>query len=308
MWSAMHPVVAIYPFGDALQHGNREDRILAVDIGGGRGLAMLELRKNCPNLKGDLMLQDRPYVLDEIEEKDLPGVAKMSHDFFTPQPSQCHGAQVYYIRRVMHDWQDADAALILKNIVPAMAKDSKILVSDMALPEPITERDSGAVWLDIMMLAIGGKERTKTDWELLGKQAGLVCKKVWQEDRFGPLCVVEYVLPETVDEAVEPSEANGLAKAATDGEEKTNNQRTEKNDTSGASEGETQMGGTTPRMEATQGAPQSAGEIANVMNLDGAVDTDGQQGESEQRERDEDWEERTVVGDREQSVEPEHGT
>ena len=298
MWSAMHPVVAIYPFADALQQGNREDRILAVDVGGGKGLAMLELRKNCPNLKGDLILQDRPYVLDEIEEKDLPGVAKMSHDFFSAQPSQCHGAQVYYIRRVMHDWQDADAALILKNIVPAMAKDSKILVSDMALPEPITERDSGAVWLDIMMLAIGGKERTKTDWEGLGKQAGLVCKKVWQEDRFGPLCVVEYVLPETADAAVDPSEARSLGEAATDGEEKTNG-------TSGASEGETQMGGTTPRMEATNGTLHPATQTANAMNLDGATDAEGQEHGPEQRERDEDWEERTVVGDREQSVEPE---
>lgn len=301
MWSAMHPVVAIYPFADALQQGNREDRILAVDVGGGRGLAMLELRKNCPNLKGDLILQDRPYVLDEIEEKDLPGVAKMSHDFFSPQPSQCHGAQVYYIRRVMHDWQDADAALILKNIVPVMAKDSKILVSDMALPEPITERDSGAVWLDIMMLAIGGKERTKTDWGKLGKQAGLVCAKIWQEDRFGPLCVVEYVLPETVDEAVKPSEGNKFGEAPSDGEEETN-------DTSVASEGETQMGGTTPRMEATNGTPQPAAQAANAMNLDGVTDAEGQEHERDQREREEDWEERTVVGDREQSVEPEQVT
>lgn len=129
---------------------------------------MLELRKNCPHLKGDLILQDRPYVLDEVAEGDIPGVTKMAHDFFTPQPVK--NAQMYYIRRVMHDWQDADAVRILENVVPAMAPDSRVIVSDMALPEPVTERDAGAIWLDIMMLVIGGKERTVRDWEVLGRK------------------------------------------------------------------------------------------------------------------------------------------
>ena len=296
MWSVMHPVVAIYPFAEALQQGNREDRILAVDVGGGRGMAMLELRKNCPNLKGNLILQDRPYVLDEISDEDLPGVTKMLHDFFTPQPAQSHGAQVYYIRRVMHDWQDAEAVQILKNIVPAMAKDSKILVSDMALSEPVTERDSGAIWLDTMLLAIGGKERTKKDWETLGAQAGLVCQKVWQEERYGALCVVEYVLPEATDEA---TAAQNDVEAKEVGEPVINGEGAK----GAAIDGEAEMGGTTPIMGATNGATSAITQPPSSINLDGAADFDGNDGQ-EQREREEDWEERTVVGDREQSVEP----
>ncbi len=310
-WSTMHPVVAIFPFAEALQQGNREGRILAVDVGGGRGMAMLELRKNCPNLKGEIFLQDRPYVLDEIDDKDLPGVLKIPHDFFTPQPQQCYGAQVYYIRRVMHDWQDTDAALILKNIVPAMARDSKILVSDMALPEPVTQRDAGAVWLDIMMMAIGGKERTKTDWEMLGEKAGLVCKKVWMEqERYGPLCVVEYVLPEAADDSLQAksitkTNENG-ATVTSDGAQK--GEEIEQNGDIGAAGAETEMGGTTPRMEAADGTKPPVMQTVSAMNLDGAADVGEQKQEHEQRERDEDWEERTVVGDREQSVEPGHGT
>lgn len=194
LFDALHPVVAMFPFEEALQVGNSPDRPLMVDIGGGRGLALMEIRKGCPSLQGELVLQDRPCVLDDICAEDLPGVTKMAHDFFEVQPVR--NAQVYYIRRVMHDWQDKDAARIMKAVVPAMAKDSRIIVSDMAIPEPVTARDAGAIWLDLMMMSIGGKERTVRDWERLAEMSGLKLMRVWQEpDRFGPLCVVEYMLP-----------------------------------------------------------------------------------------------------------------
>lgn len=193
LFAAMHPVVAMFPFSELLAQGNSADRPLCVDIGGGRGLAMLELKSGCPELKGEVILQDRAAVLDDIPEKELPGVTKMAHDFFTEQPVK--NSQVYYIRRVMHDWRDADAARILKSVVPAMAKDSRVLVSDMCMPDPVGLQDAGAIWMDLMMLTIGGKERTRTDWENLAELSGLKLVKIWQEpEKYGPLCVVEYAL------------------------------------------------------------------------------------------------------------------
>jgi hypothetical protein len=288
MWAAMHPVVALFPFGSALQQGNSPSRVLAVDVGGGRGSAMLELRKNCPHLQGELILQDRPDVLDHISEAELPGVTKMTHDFFTPQPVQ--HAQMYYIRRVMHDWQDEEAVKILSNIVPAMAPDSRIIISDTALPEPVTEMDAHAIWLDLMMLCIGGKERTVRDWEALGAKAGLKCVKVWQEpEKLGPICIVEYALPDqTAAESV-----NGVAATNGDISAHVNGEKAEIN-------GETEMTGTTTTNTSDDPAPDApAAPAPYAMNLDAAAET---------RERDEDWEERTVVGDREQSVEPSGGS
>jgi O-methyltransferase domain len=91
-------------------------------MGGGRGQAMLGLRKGCLSLKGKLVLQDRKEVLSAISAEDLlPTIEKMEHDFFTPQPVR--GAQIYYIRRVFHDWLDPEARNILTNIIPAMAPD-----------------------------------------------------------------------------------------------------------------------------------------------------------------------------------------
>ena len=205
LFAAMHPVVAMFPFSEQLAHGNSADRPLCVDIGGGKGLAMLELKSGCPELKGEIILQDRAAVLDAIPEKAIPGVTKMVHNFFTEQPVK--NSQVYYIRRVMHDWQDDDAAKILKSIIPAMAKDSRVLISDMCVPDPVGPQDAGAIWLDLMMLTIGGKERTHKDWEKLAEMSGLRLVKIWQEpQKYGPLCVVEYVLP-----GVEEPKINGDA-------------------------------------------------------------------------------------------------
>lgn len=204
LFDTIHPVVGIYPFEEKHSAGNSPDRTLAVDIGGGRGLALLDLRKGCPTLQGKLVLQDRKEVLDGISPEDLPGVEKMPHDFFTPQPVK--GAQVYYIRRVFHDWLDEEARNILSNIVPAMAPDSRILISDMALPEPVTREDSHAIWLDLMMLTIGGKERTKKDWETLVTSAGLKLVNLWQTPETGPLVVVECALPD--DAPAEKGEEN----------------------------------------------------------------------------------------------------
>jgi O-methyltransferase domain len=307
MWSVMHPVVTMFPFATALAPGNNENRTLAVDIGGGRGGAMLELRKMCPELKGSIILQDRPYILDEIADKDLLGVTKMPHDFFQPQP--VHGAQMYYIRRVMHDWQDVDAARILRGIVPAMAKDSRIIVSDMALPEPVTARDATAVWLDIMMLAIGGKERTKRDWEILGEMAGLRLVKVWmEEERFGPLCVVEYMLPETGGDGVRDNGlvGEGIGGAAVDGD------KVMGVGLGGDGAGDDRDGARTPvaeQVDATGADEEAMGMNAAIRREEAEGHGQEQEQEQEQRERekDVDWEERTVVGDREQSVEPGQG-
>jgi len=244
----------MFPFEEALQKGNSPDRPLMVDVGGGRGLALLEMRKGCPSLRGELILQDRPYVLDDIRPEDLPGVTKMPHDFFEEQPVK--NAQIYYIRRVMHDWQDQDAARILKAIVPAMAKDSRIIISDMAISEPVTPRDAGAIWLDLMMLSIGGKERTARDWTRLAELSGLSLLRIWQEpDKFGPLCVVEYMLPDA-DAAQTTNTAIFAAEM-------------------------------TPKTPASDAATPTASRLIDTIEAKNV-----------------DWEERIVVGDREQSLEP----
>lgn len=82
------------------------------------------------------------------------------------------GAKFYYLRRIIHDWPDKEAEEILKNLSGALTPDSRILIDDVVLP------DTGASWMaamhDIsMMIAFGGKERTKREWHALADRTGL---------------------------------------------------------------------------------------------------------------------------------------
>lgn len=79
------PVLGMYPFGTELASASDlENRALIVDIGGGRGQSLLQIKEKWPDLKGRLILEDRPMVLNSFP--DLPGIEKLPHDFFTEQP------------------------------------------------------------------------------------------------------------------------------------------------------------------------------------------------------------------------------
>lgn len=109
-------------------------------------------------------------------------------------------AQVYLIKRVLHDWSNEDAAKILKAVVPAMARDSRILVWDSTIAEPVTPAQAMPVWYDSIMMIIGGRERTEADWKLLADMSGLKLQRIWQNPaEFGSFSVVEYMLHDRAD-------------------------------------------------------------------------------------------------------------
>ena len=80
------PFFGMYPFEQLVDSSFPEDKPLIVDVGGGRGQAMVAIKQALPGLQGRLICQDRPWVLDSASQAELGGVEKMEHDFFTPQP------------------------------------------------------------------------------------------------------------------------------------------------------------------------------------------------------------------------------
>lgn len=58
--------------------------VVFVDVGGGNGSQCATLRKAFPDLKGRIILQDRPAVLEKALTVD--GMEPMAHDFLTEQP------------------------------------------------------------------------------------------------------------------------------------------------------------------------------------------------------------------------------
>lgn len=165
-----------YPVMDRIGQGLNPETPLLVDVGGGLGHDLLELRTNHPELSGRLILQDQPDVIKQVGNA-AEGIELAVHDFFTPQPVK--GAKAYYLHSVLHDWDDASCLQILHNIVPAMTPGhSKLLINENVVP------DFGAAWpitsMDWLMMALGAvKERTERQWRGLLQQAGLEVKGIW---------------------------------------------------------------------------------------------------------------------------------
>lgn len=74
-----------FPVQEQLLDGAVPDRPLVVDIGGGRGHDLTGFKQRFSEVKGTLVLEDLPAVIDDIKSLD-PEIKKLKHDFFTPQP------------------------------------------------------------------------------------------------------------------------------------------------------------------------------------------------------------------------------
>ncbi len=204
------PVLGMFPFLSLQKEVEADNkRAFVVDVGGGRGQSLLAIQKETSGGFGaKMILQDLPHVLDTISPEDIPGVEKMAYDFHTPQPIKSKprsvlkfslfnnniDAYVYYFRRVMHDYQDTTCVEILKNTALAMGPKSRLLIGELLVPAraPLGS-DLAPYWMDIAMLAIGGKERSEKEFVKILKAAGLRLVKIWSA-QFGMQAVIEAVL------------------------------------------------------------------------------------------------------------------
>jgi hypothetical protein len=99
-------------------------------------------------------------------------------------------AHIYYLRRIMHNWQDAECQKILQNIADAMAPDSRLLIAEMVVPKQPEGIDKTVYWMDLCMLIIGGKERSEKEFSALLSSAGLKLVKIWRS-KAGSQTVIE---------------------------------------------------------------------------------------------------------------------
>jgi hypothetical protein len=136
-----------------------------VDVGGGRGGLLRAVLARQPSLEATLF--DRGAVIDGIE---LPGIARQSGDFFSAVPS---GADLYLLKRILHDWNDTDAVRILRNVRQVLDVGGQGVLVIEALVSDGNERDPVKVQ-DISMLALTpGRERRLAEFVQLFAAAGL---------------------------------------------------------------------------------------------------------------------------------------
>ncbi|TGO32521.1 hypothetical protein BHYA_0310g00080 [Botrytis hyacinthi] len=175
------PITGMYPFATLKDQVEAEKkRPFVVDIGGGRGQALIAIQKEAPEGFGaKMILQDRSDVLESLTEQDIPNIETMVYDFHTPQPVK--NAHVYFIRRILHDFYEPVCIQLLKNIASAMGPTSRVVIADMIRPE---KTDIGGemmiYWMDFCMMMLNGKEKSEKEFREIIDAAGLEVIKIWR--------------------------------------------------------------------------------------------------------------------------------
>jgi len=162
-----------------------------VDVGGGNGSLLAAILKAKPKLKG--VLFDQPSVTARARQDrhlTAKGIASRctieSGNFFEKVPE---GGDAYIMKRTLHDWADERCIRILSNCLAAMNGKGRVLVADSVI-RPANAPDRGKL-IDMQMLALGGRERTKEEFTTLFRQAGLRLTRVVPTKC--PLSIVEGV-------------------------------------------------------------------------------------------------------------------
>jgi hypothetical protein len=136
------------------------------DIGGGHGHLIKAIVDATPAASG--VLFDQPQVVREAVFVPSERLRVAAGDFFRdPLPE----ADAYILMEVIHDWNDDASRTILRAVRRAARADAKLLLIEMLLPP----NDSAPNWpttLDLVMLTIGGRQRTLPEYASLLRESG----------------------------------------------------------------------------------------------------------------------------------------
>jgi hypothetical protein len=144
-----------------------------VDVGGGHGVFLSHLLAALPKLEG--VLFDQPQVVAGAKDTFKGDLARrtkiVSGSFFDRVPE---GGDAYLLRRIIHDWQDDEAVKILSNVRGAMKPDGTLLIVEGLIDS--AARPVGL--MDLLMLVIGGRERTEAEFQKLAQSAGFSLHRI----------------------------------------------------------------------------------------------------------------------------------
>jgi ubiquinone/menaquinone biosynthesis C-methylase UbiE len=148
-----------------------------VDVGGGHGALITSILQANPRVRG--ILFDAPAVIEGARSKiDAAGVAHrcetVAGDFFKSVPA---GGDAYFMKWIIHDWNDERAITILNNIRNQVQPNGKVIIVDAVVPE--NNEPDFSKFFDLNMLVMtGGKERTEKEFAQLLNAAGFKLLRV----------------------------------------------------------------------------------------------------------------------------------
>lgn len=165
---------SIFPFA-ALCEGASSSSTVLVEVGGGHGHVVRELRDTLPAFRGRMVVEDLPAVVAGAPAQDE--VAYLPYDFLR-EKQPVAGARAYLFRHVLLDWSDSDCRTILLNTIPAVTpRHSRILIAESILPA--TDPTPYKAMIDVSMIRFEGRGRKERHWKELFQSVGLEVIHIW---------------------------------------------------------------------------------------------------------------------------------
>ena len=177
----------------AVEHADLSRSRIVVDVGGSLGHLAIALLERHPHLTACVL--DLPEVIAVAERQAdtlaTPIRSRLSFvagDMFVDVPA----ADTYFVKTVMHDWDDARCVRLLVNCRRRLAEGGRIYGVDNVLPPMGDTGASGTKLLDmLMMLSLPGRERTEAEWRALYAEAGLDVAAILPINPRSVECIIE---------------------------------------------------------------------------------------------------------------------
>lgn len=142
---------------------NNPNSVVWVDIGGGRGEMLLELREAYPTLtKPALVLQEFNPDIGSV-----PEVTQMEWNFQSDTPQPVEGALNYSLTHIFHNLPDLDALELMQKVSRAMTSRSRLIIQEF------TKNKSYGKMHATMITLYGGRLRASSEWKRLAALCGL---------------------------------------------------------------------------------------------------------------------------------------
>ncbi len=150
-----------------------------VDVGGGSGGLLAEVLAAHPAMRGVLL--ELPESVRQagkrLADAGLAGrVELVEGSFFDAVPP---GGDTYVLARVLHNWTDEKALLILRRVRAAMAPGARLVVFEQLVPDEDSDPDAASGMVDLLMLVLlEGHDRTEEHYRGLLTEAGFAVDAV----------------------------------------------------------------------------------------------------------------------------------
>lgn len=137
-----------------------------VDVGGAHGTLLKSMLDANPTAAG--VLFDMPHVIETAKKLlEAAGIAQrceaVAGDFFESVP----GGDLFLLKAVLHDWNDAQCITLLKNCARSAAPGARLLIVEMVIPDDGSPTPAQLMDLN-MLVMLPGRERTGREYgELL---------------------------------------------------------------------------------------------------------------------------------------------